>query len=149
MRQTINTWAVSALTFIACIAAATSSHAQGNSIAATSIDRWVGVWQGQLEGVPGVTVTLGNDLGEVNGTIVFTVLGAGSTTGNVEIVGHVVHLLLHPHVYGNTLSFQVNRPSGNVNEVLDMTLELSNDTTGELKCAKCGRASPTPMEKLQ
>src|SRR5215469_5038786 len=37
-------------------------------------EQWVGVWEGQLEGQPGVTITLGRDAGELQGTIVFNVV---------------------------------------------------------------------------
>jgi hypothetical protein len=97
--------------------------------------------QGQLEGLPGVVLTLGDDLGDVSGTIVFTAIRDGS------VAGHATHVILHPHIEGNKLSFQVMRP-GSVSDVVDMSLELSNDRKGQLVCPKCGATSPTAMEKI-
>jgi hypothetical protein len=100
------------------------------------------VWQGQLEGVPGVVLTLGDDPGEVSGTIVFTALRNGS------VVGHATHVILHPHVNGNTLSFQVKRPGGS-SEILDMSLVLADDSNGQLRCARCGAVAPIALVKLE
>ena len=136
------------MALIVCAPATIPSNAQVNPSATSSSERWVGVWQGQLEGVPGVTLTLGNDLGEVNGAIVFTVLAAESTAGHAEIAGHEVRILMHPRVEGNSLYFQVKWP-GSESEILEMTMVLADDTKGQLRCPKCGGSSPIDMEKLQ
>jgi len=86
-------------------------------------------------------LTLGDDSGELSGTIVFTALRDGS------VAGHVTHVVLHPRVDGDSLCFQVKRP-GRTNDIVDMTLSLSTDSKGQLVCAKCGAASPTAMEKV-
>ena len=129
------------LALIACIAITVASPAQSASSATAPRAAWVGVWQGQLEGLPGVTLTLSDDLGMLNGTIVFTLIKNGN------IAGHVTHLLLRPRVDGNTLSFQVKR-EGDHPAIVDMTLELTNDNTGLLGCPTCGEAPPTAMAKL-
>jgi hypothetical protein len=49
---------------------------------------------------------------------------------------------------GNTLSFQVKRESQTTGtDIVDMVLELSGDNKGQLRCPKCGAASPTAMER--
>lgn len=106
-----------------------------------STAKWVGVWQGELEGFPGVVLTLGDDLGDLSGTIVFTAIRDGS------VAGHVTHAILHPHLGGEGFSFQVKRPDRD-NEVVDMTLSLSSAVKGQLVCAKCGAAPPIAMEKI-
>ena len=103
--------------------------------------RWVGVWQGQLEGFPGVVLTLGDDLGELSGTMVFTAIRDGA------IAGHVTHNILHPHLDGNRLSFQVKSPR-DADDIVDMSLDLTNDRKGQLMCPKYGAASPIAMEKI-
>ena len=120
--------------------AAIPSFAQAGTGITTSDERWVGVWQGQLAGVPGVTITLSDDLGDLNGTIVFTALRDGS------IVGHAVHMILQPHVDGNTLSFKVKRPGGE-GEILYISFVLTGESKGQLRCPTCG-VSTTEMEKL-
>jgi hypothetical protein len=147
MKRKVCIFALFTIALIVCATVTITSSAQARPNDTNSTVKWVGVWQGLLEGVPGVTLTLGNDLGDVSGTIVFTALGADSTAGNVEIVGHAVHVIMHPHVEGNTLSFQVKRP-GDESHILEMSLVLADNSRGQLHCAKCGEAAPTEMMKL-
>ncbi len=142
MKTRVRISALACFTLIACAAVRISAPAQSTPATTPSTERWVGVWQGQLEGVPGVTLTLGNDLGEVAGTIVFTVLRDG------RVAGHQVRLILHPRVEGSVLSFQVMR-LGADGEILDMSLALAGDNKGQLHCAKCGAAASTEMAKLE
>lgn len=85
----------------------------------TGTDRWVGLWQGEVQGVPHVVLTLSDDLESPGGTIVFTAFGPGSTKEHPNIVGHEVRAILHSEVNGNTLLFQVKgigepeQPHGN------------------------------------
>jgi hypothetical protein len=141
MKFKILTLAMSLATLIPCLSAAIPSNAQASAGSSAATTKWVGVWQGELEGFPGVVLTLGDDSGELSGTIVFTALRDGS------VAGHVTHVVLHPRVDGDSLCFQVKRP-GRTNDIVDMTLSLSTDSKGQLVCAKCGAASPTAMEKV-
>jgi hypothetical protein len=140
MKRYAGIFALSAVALIACAAIAVNSAAQADASNSASNGKWVGVWQGQLEGVPGVVLTLGDDLGDVNGTIVFTALRDG------RIAGHATHVILHPHVDGNTLSFQVKR-EGKSPDVVDMSLQLTSGDKAQLVCPKCGAHSPTEMTK--
>jgi hypothetical protein len=121
-------------------ATAIPSFARAGAGITASNERWVGAWQGQLDAVPGVTITLSNDLGDLNGTIVFTALRGGS------VAGHAVHLVMQPHVDGNVLSFKVKRP-GSEGEILDISFVLTGNSTGQLRCPTCG-VSTVEMEKL-
>ena len=56
---------------IGCIAAMLTDAFAANP---ARRDRWIGVWQGKLEGLPGVTLTLADDTEELGGTIVFNVV---------------------------------------------------------------------------
>jgi len=141
MKKRVRILATPILVLIACAAVTIPSLAQASPSNTTSNDKWVGVWQGQLEGVPGVTLTLGNDVGDVNGTIVFTALREGS------VVGHAVHVIMHAHADGNVLSFQVKRPGSDI-EIVDISLVLADGARGQLLCPKCGSASPIEMVKL-
>jgi len=141
MKRKISILGLFAMALLSYAAIDISSPAQTESSSTASSARWVGVWQGQLEGLPGVVLTLGDDQGEVSGTIVFTALRDG------RVAGHATHVILHPHVDGNRLSFQVKRPDG-AEDVVDMSLNMSSDGEGQLVCQKCGSAAPIAMEKI-
>ena len=52
----------------------------------------LGVWHGSLDGLPGVTLTLADDSGEIGGTVVFHAInGEPPRVFSIE-----PHLLLHP-----------------------------------------------------
>jgi len=94
-----------------------------------------------LEGFPGVVLTLGDDLGDLSGTVVFTAIRNGS------VAGHVTHVIMHPHANGNRLSFQVKRPD-DAEDIVDMILNLSGDGKGQLVCQKWCSAAPIAMNKI-
>ena len=141
MKRRLSVLAMSFIALISCVGTAIASKAQPDAGSTASTAKWVGVWQGELEGFPGVVLTLGDDLGDLSGSIVFTAIRDG------VVAGHVTHVIQHPHVDGESFSFQVKRP-GRENDIVDMTLSLSSDSKGQLVCAKCGTASPTAMEKI-
>ena len=134
--------ALSTLALIACAGAPVNLPAQAAPGSARANARWVGVWEGQTKDLPGLTLTLGDDQGDVAGTIVDNVMRDG------VIVGHMAHVLLHPRVDGNTFSFQV-KDDRNPAKLLDMSLELSGGSTALLHCPKCG-ATPfsIAMERI-
>jgi hypothetical protein len=106
--------------------------------ASTSNGAWTGVWQGKLDGLPAVELTLADDAGDVGGTVVFhLVLKDG---GAAHVASTEPHTLIHPHVDGETLTFQVIRGSGS-NEVLEMVAKKSADGKMDFYCSNCG-ASP-------
>ena len=130
-----------ALSAIALICSTTLASAQAGPSSMSSNLKWVGVWQGQLESFPGVVLTLGDDLGELSGTMVFTAIRDG------VIAGHTTHNILHPHLDGNRLYFQVKDPRDG-DHILEMSLDLTSDSKGRLLCLKCEAASPIAMEKI-
>jgi hypothetical protein len=109
--------------------------------AAQSIDKpfihpkWMGVWQGNLDGVPAVMLTLADDAGEANGTIVFHAIK--NENGHAYSFSTESHTLIHPRVDGNTISFQVKRGNGS-SEILNMSVELSKDGNVQFTCTNCG-----------
>ncbi|MGB6688380.1 MAG: hypothetical protein WBE76_11110 [Terracidiphilus sp.] len=129
--------ALSALALIACAGAPVNLPAQTAPSSAATNARWVGVWEGRTKDLPGLTLTLGDDSGDVAGTIVDNVMRDG------VIVGHMAHVLLRPHVDGNTFSFQV-KDDRDPAELLDISLELTGGSTALLHCPKCG-ATPFLM----
>jgi hypothetical protein len=138
------------LAIAAAFIAASSAIAQ---TAAQSIDKpfihpaWTGVWQGNLDGVPAVTLTLANDAGEANGTIVFHAIK--KENGHAYSFSTEPHTLIYPRIKGNTLSFQVIRGNGST-EVLNMSAELSTDGNIQFTCSNCGpEGSKAQLERIQ
>ena len=126
--------ATSLFVFQQAIAAQTTNPAQ-----------WVGVWEGQLNGKPGVTVTLGRDAGELQGTIVFNVVARNG--GEAHVIGHDAHALTHVNLNGSTLAFQVIR-LGDARE-LHLTMKLTDDSKAVLECADCGGPGATELSRIK
>ena len=101
--------------------------------------QWVGVWEGQLDGKPGVTVTLGRDAGELQGTIVFNVVAREG--GDPHVIGHDAHVLTHVNLNDSTLAFQVIR-LGDERE-LHLTMKLTEEGKAVLECSDCGGPGAT------
>ena len=139
---------------LACLAITAMLAATANAqTAAESIDKpfvhpvWTGVWQGNLDGVPAVILTLANDAGEANGTIVFHAIK--NENGHAYSFSTEPHTLIHPQVEGNTLSFQVVRGNGST-EVLNMSVELSNDGNIQFTCSTCGpQGTKAELDRMQ
>jgi hypothetical protein len=117
------------------------------SIAAESRtnERWVGVWEGQLDGQPGVTVTLGRDAGDVEGTIVFNVVSRDG--GQAHVIGHDAHVLTHVRLDDSALAFQVIRRGDSRD--LHFTMHLTDDRNARLECADCGGPGSTELVRIK
>ena len=109
-------------------------------------EQWVGVWEGQLEGQPGVTITLGRDAGELQGTIVFNVV-ARENGEAAHVIGHDAHVLTHVNLEGSTLTFHVIR-LGDERE-LHFTMRLTNNDKAVLECADCGGPGTTELARIK
>jgi hypothetical protein len=142
------------LGILASLAIAAMITATANAqTAAQSIDKpfihpkWTGVWQGTLEGVPSVTLTLADDAGEANGTIVFHAIK--NDNGHAYSFSTEPHTLIHPRIDGNTISFQVKRGNGS-SEILNMSVELSEDGNVAFSCSNCGsEGSKADLQRMQ
>ena len=105
---------------------------------------WIGVWEGKLEGLPGVTLTLANDTGELGGTVVFNAVDSP----HKRIITSKAHLLMHPHIDGSTLSFEVLRAGDS--QTVHLRVKLTEDGKAQLVCLDCGPESPvTELVKTQ
>lgn len=111
---------------------------------ANNFEQWVGVWEGQLDGQPGVTVTLGRDTGDLQGTIVFNVVAREN--GQAHIIGHDAHVLTHVNLNDGALAFHVIR-LGDERE-LHLTLKLTSDNKALLECADCGGPGSTELTRI-
>ena len=141
---------LASLAFAALIVTASTANAQ---TAAQSIDKpfihpaWTGVWQGTLGGVPSVTLTLANDAGEANGTIVFHAIK--NENGHAYSFSTEPHTLIHPRIEGNTLSFQVIRGNGSA-EVLNMSVDLEDNGNIQFTCSNCGpEGTKAELDRIQ
>jgi hypothetical protein len=94
-----------------------------------------GIWRGTLEGVPSVTLTLADDTGSLDGTIVFYGLD-GETH---KVVAMEPHTLIHPTLDGNALTFQVKRLDATL---ITVKVVFITPTKAELHCLNCGDDAP-------
>ena len=108
--------------------------------------KWVGVWEGQLDGQPGVTVTLGRDAGDLRGTIVFNVV-ARDDGEQPHVIGHDAHVLTHVNLESSKLAFQVIR-LGDERE-LHLTMRLTDEGKAVLECADCGGPGTTELARIK
>ena len=114
-----------ALVALTCLAhAVTENH--GN---------WIGVWRAKVENQPGVTLTLADDTGSLDGTIVFYGLD-GETH---KVVAMEPHTLIHPTLDGNALTFQVKRLDATL---ITVKVVFITPTKAELHCLNCGDDAP-------
>ena len=113
---------------------ACAAHAQS-----TNLTSWLGVWQGQLGGQPAVTLTLADENGELGGTVVLNVVIREN--GAAKVAGSSVHMVMHPRVEGNTLSFDITRPSDA--KRLTMAVAMQADDRMTIKCVNCGDDAAT------
>ena len=111
----------------------------------SNFEQWVGVWQGELEGQPGVTITLGRDTGDIQGTIVFNVV-ARNDGEQPHIIGHDAHVLTHASLDGSTLAFQVIR-LGDARD-LHLTMRMTESNQAVLDCSECGGPGSTELNRI-
>lgn len=107
---------------------------------------WVGVWQGELDGQPGVTLTLAEDTGELGGTVVLNMVSKQG--GTAHVIGSVSHVLLHPELQGNVLTFEVKQARDG--RVMRFSVTRTADGKAQIHCLSCGPGGPVaPLEKVQ
>ncbi len=100
---------------------------------------WVGVWHAELDGQPGVTLTLGDDMGDLGGTVVLNMVSREG--GQPHVLASESHVLVHPRLDGDILSFQVKR-RGISGDWAKFTLSLGADGKAQLHCLTCGAGAP-------
>ena len=99
---------------------------------------WTGVWRGELDGQPGVILTLADDTGDMGGTVVFNMVSRNE--GTPRVIGSDVHVVLNPHITGNILSFHVKHLKDH--RELQVAVTLEGDGKANLKCLNCGPDAP-------
>lgn len=129
---------------VACVAIAAACAAL-----AEPPDRaqWVGVWQGKLDELPSVTLTLAQDTGEMDGTLVLNIIE--KQDGQARIAAIEPHVLVHPHFDGNVLSFGVRKIDGS-DDLLNFTVGLTPEGKARIHCTNCGADAPVvDMDRLR
>ncbi len=101
---------------------------------------WTGVWEGQLDGQPSVTLTLAEDSGELGGTLVLNIISAEE--GQPHVVAREPHVLVQPRVDGNKLSFEVRRIDKS-SDPMNFTVVLTHEGKAQIHCLNCGAEAPT------
>jgi hypothetical protein len=125
------------------LACALIALACGVQAATAGQESWVGVWQAKVENKPGMTLTLASDTGELGGTIVFEAFDRMES----RLVARDPHTLMHAHLDGKVLSFQVNGCCGK-SGIFNMTAEFTTEGKLRIRCANCGSDAVTELEKL-
>src|SRR5579863_6314938 len=95
---------------------------------------WVGLRQAELDGQPGVILTLGDDNGQLAGGVVFNVVSGDG--GQPHVIGHDAHALMNPRIEGDTLHFQVIRRGDR--RKLEITARMTAEGKATFHCENCG-----------
>jgi hypothetical protein len=122
-------------TLCALIIAATTMAAQSSSPS-----DWIGAWQGELDGQPSVVLTLAQDDGTLEGTLVLNIINRDG--GQPHIIAHEPHTLMQPHVDGARFSFQLKRIDGSA-PPMNFSVELTSHDRAKIHCLNCGDDAPT------
>jgi len=100
---------------------------------------WVGIWHAELDGQPSAVLTLAEDNGPLEGTLVLN--GISHDGGQPRIAVRETHVLMHPRMDGKTFSFQVKRKNAS-NPLMNFTVVLAAEGTATLRCLNCGVDAP-------
>jgi hypothetical protein len=103
-------------------------------------ERWIGMWQGQLDGQPGVIITLAERDGHLDGTAVFNIV---SRKPQPHVIASQPQMLLATTTDGDTLHFQIKAFQGRPDLVYD--LKATGDDTAHLKCLNCDGSAESDM----
>lgn len=119
----------------AAIALCTGAFAQK---AAT--EDWVGIWHAHPDGLSTAALTLATDTGELGGTMVLDIISHEG--GQTHVIAAEPHVLLNPHVDGNTLSFEVKTIHKGVLSSANFTVTRMAEGKATIQCKSCGADGP-------
>ena len=100
---------------------------------------WVGIWQAELDGQPSAVLTLAEDNGALEGTLVLN--GISREGGQPHIAVREPHVLLNPRLEGRTFSFQLKRKNAS-SPLMSFTVDLTAQGKAMLHCLNCGDDAP-------
>jgi hypothetical protein len=139
MKFRIATLALGLLLAFASLSPAASAFAQSNPPPAQQPDRmpFTGVWRGQAEGLPALTLVLTDEGGSLSGAVLFYLHMRKSVNDPWTSTPGLPEPLLHLNLDGNTLTFQVSHRRAHPPRTLPdppvtFTLTLNNDGTALL-----------------
>jgi hypothetical protein len=93
----------------------------------------VGKWEGQMHDRKAVTITISEDRGRMEGSVVFYVIRDGDGQGP-RVVGQDERKILEPHWDGRTLRFAVGAPDFDPGAPgVRFTMTVTGDKKAELK----------------
>ncbi len=105
-----------------------------------------GTWQGKMEQVPAVVLTVKDDQGKLSGTITFYKIVDDGSGPRAE--GKNTATLIDPELDGKTLSFQVKNPQDEVTKFkMDLTAENEANLRGG-RMIRNGETSEAPPLKM-
>jgi len=104
---------------------------------------WIGVWQGELDGQPSVTLTLADDGGELGGTVVLNVVERDDE-GHAHVAAIEPHVLLRTRVEGKTLSFEAMRLNRSM-APMHFSVTMGADGRAWIHCLNCGTDAPVAV----
>jgi hypothetical protein len=137
MKHIFRICTLSGIALIACATGSIPSIAQPGPNGSASSEKWLGVWQGELNGQPSVVLTLADDVGELGGTVVLNIIQ--NDNGQAREVAKEPHVLMNPRVDGEILAFQFRKLDGGL---LDFTVKLTAADKAKIHCSNCGADAP-------
>ena len=96
---------------------------------------FAGTWQGKLNGLPAVTLTVQEVRGQTTGAIVFYLQKRDAVNAAWHIEGGAIQPLIDPRVDGRRLSFEVRGTTAHGGEdspTVKMALELTGDNAARM-----------------
>lgn len=106
----------------------------------TAASTRAGVWQGESQGAPGVVLTLAQESGTLEGTLVLNFVRHNG--GRLRAIAHEAHVLMRVRIQGGSLIFQVKRVDGAATPI-EFTAEQTLAHRAKVHCLNCGNETPT------
>lgn len=101
---------------------------------------WVGIWHATPDGLPAGALTLAADTGELGGTLVLDIISHDG--GRTHVIAAEPHVLLNPHVDGNTLSFEIKAIRKGALAPANFTVTRIAPDKAIIQCESCGANGP-------
>lgn len=91
---------------------------------------FAGTWQGKLNGLPAVTLTVQEVGGRLTGAIVFYMQKRDAVNATWRVEGGSIEPLIDPHIDGRRLSFEVRRATEHGGSEYGPNVKMAMDLTG-------------------
>jgi hypothetical protein len=107
---------------------------------------WIGVWKGELNGLPSLTVVVADNGGPLGGTVVLYQVKGGFRGDTPQILTQEPHVMIGPEINGNVLTFRVR--TSKEGQELTFRMTLSADAKAHLNCESCRATIELAREPL-